>query len=73
VSSVKYEVESYIPEDAIPHSHRRENLKSYTLNPYSSLNVRNQVSRRYKATGKIVVHYILIFTLSEDKRSWTKL
>jgi hypothetical protein len=29
VSPVKYELEFYIPEDAILHSHRRENLKSY--------------------------------------------
>jgi hypothetical protein len=28
VSTVKYELGSYIPEDGIPHSHRRENLKS---------------------------------------------
>jgi hypothetical protein len=26
---VKYELRSYIPEDDILHSHRRENLKSY--------------------------------------------
>jgi hypothetical protein len=29
VSPVKYEQGFYIPEDDIPHSHRRENLKSY--------------------------------------------
>jgi hypothetical protein len=29
VSPVKYELGLYIPGDAIPHSHRRENLKSY--------------------------------------------
>jgi hypothetical protein len=29
VSPVKYELGFYIPEDAILHSHRRENLKSY--------------------------------------------
>jgi hypothetical protein len=29
VSPVKYELGSYIPEDGILHSHRRENLKSY--------------------------------------------
>jgi hypothetical protein len=29
VSPVKYELDFYIPEDAILHSHRRENLKSY--------------------------------------------
>jgi hypothetical protein len=30
MSPVKYGLCSYIPEDAILHSHRRENLKSYT-------------------------------------------
>jgi hypothetical protein len=29
MSSVKYELGFYIPEDDILHSHRRENLKSY--------------------------------------------
>jgi hypothetical protein len=29
VSYVKYELDSYISEDDILHSHRRENLKSY--------------------------------------------
>jgi hypothetical protein len=31
VSPVKYELGFYIPEDDILHSHRRENLKSVTL------------------------------------------
>jgi hypothetical protein len=31
VSPVKYKLGSYIPEDAILHSHRSENLKSYIL------------------------------------------
>jgi hypothetical protein len=30
MSPVKYELGFYIPEDDILHSHRRENLKSYT-------------------------------------------
>jgi hypothetical protein len=30
VSLVRYELGFYIAEDAILHSHRRENLKSYT-------------------------------------------
>jgi hypothetical protein len=29
MSPVRYELGVYIPEDDIPHSHRRENLKSY--------------------------------------------
>jgi hypothetical protein len=32
VSSVKYELGFYIPEDAILHSHCRDNLKSYKEN-----------------------------------------
>jgi hypothetical protein len=31
VSPVKYELEFYIPEDGILHSHCRENLKSYII------------------------------------------
>jgi hypothetical protein len=31
VFPVKYELDFYIPEDAILHSHRRGHLKSYTL------------------------------------------
>jgi hypothetical protein len=31
VSPVRYELEFYIPEDDILHSHRRENLKSYII------------------------------------------
>jgi hypothetical protein len=48
-----------------------------TLNMCSSLNMRNQVSHPYKATGKIIELYVLIFTFlysrREDKRfrtSW---
>jgi hypothetical protein len=29
MSPVKYELGFYIPGDGIPHSHRRENVKSY--------------------------------------------
>jgi hypothetical protein len=31
VSPVRYELDFYIPEDGILHSHRRENLKPYIL------------------------------------------
>jgi hypothetical protein len=31
VSAVRYELGFYIPEDGILHSHRRGNLKSYTV------------------------------------------
>jgi hypothetical protein len=36
VSAVKYELGFYIPEDGIPHSHRRENLKPYKPYKYIS-------------------------------------
>jgi hypothetical protein len=41
-----------IPEDDILHSHRRENLKSYTVMLCSSLNVRDHVSHPHKT-----IHY----------------
>jgi hypothetical protein len=34
----------------------------------SSLNVRDQVSHQYRTTGKIIVLYILIFTLVDNRR-----
>jgi hypothetical protein len=36
-SPVRYELEFYIPEDGIPHSHRHENLKSYIMNEMSAM------------------------------------
>jgi hypothetical protein len=35
VSLVKYELDFYIPEDSILHSHRREKLQSYSLHTRS--------------------------------------
>jgi hypothetical protein len=38
VSPVKYELGSYIPEDGILHSHRRDNLKPYmSLKTFTSI------------------------------------
>jgi hypothetical protein len=44
VSPVKYELGFYIPEDAILHSHCRENLKSYITLTGSTLSRRRNVS-----------------------------
>ncbi|PNF36932.1 hypothetical protein B7P43_G08055, partial [Cryptotermes secundus] len=43
-------------------------LFSNTLSLCSSLNIRDQVSHPYRTTGKIVVLYILIFTLLNSRR-----
>jgi hypothetical protein len=46
------------------------------LSLYSSLNIRDHVSHPYRTTRKIIVFYILTFTLfdgrREDRRSWTE-
>jgi hypothetical protein len=51
-------------------------LFSNTLSPYSSLNVRDQVSHPCRTTGKIIVLYIIISKFfdsrREDKRFWTE-
>jgi hypothetical protein len=51
-------------------------LFSNTLSPCSSLNVRDKVSHPYKTTVKIIVSYILIFTVLdsrlEHKKLWTE-
>jgi hypothetical protein len=43
-------------------------LFSNTLSQFSSLNVRDQVSRQWKTEGKVIVPYILIFTFLDSKR-----
>jgi hypothetical protein len=52
VSPVKYELGFYIPEDAILHSHRRENIKSYT----AALDV--SLTRYHAVTLRPTEHYI---------------
>jgi hypothetical protein len=54
---VKYELGFYIPEDDIPHSHRRENLKSYIASTGWTLYRRSNVSP---------VKYELGFYIPED-------
>jgi hypothetical protein len=49
VSPVRYELGFYIPEDAILHSHRRENLKSYiALTGWTLQRKRNVSPVRYE-------------------------
>jgi hypothetical protein len=57
VSSVKYELGFYIPEDGILHSHFRENLKSYIALTGWTLYRRRNVSP---------VRYELGFYIPED-------
>jgi hypothetical protein len=58
VSPVKYELGSYIPEDDILHSDRRENLKSYSLSQEDytfkvcSRYIRTMKYRRMKRTER---------------------
>jgi hypothetical protein len=50
-------------------------LLSNTLSLCSSLNVRDQVSHPYRTTGKIIVLYVLVFTLFDSRREdrfWTE-
>jgi hypothetical protein len=55
-TSVYYEtIRCCIPEDCPLQTHRREYLKSHMSEYPSSLAVRNQDSRPYKTTGKVIV------------------
>jgi hypothetical protein len=57
VFPVKYDLDFYIPEDGILHSHRRENLKSYIALTGWALQRRRNVSP---------VKYSLGFYIPED-------
>jgi hypothetical protein len=50
-----------IPEDAILHSHRRENLKSYNIH----ISVYNKISNNFY----FQVEYRMLHTLGRDKSS----
>jgi hypothetical protein len=51
VSPVKYELGFYIPDDGILHSHRRENLKSYSVKPYAvRLHIPKRAISEYRPT-----------------------
>jgi hypothetical protein len=57
MSPVKYELGFYIPEDGIPHSHRRGNLKSYIALTGGAL---------YRRCNVSPVKYELGFYIPED-------
>jgi hypothetical protein len=57
VSPVKYELGSYIPEDDILHSHRRENLNSDNQVYHSSTLAKKKCS--------ISMHYVSNFTIPD--------
>jgi hypothetical protein len=57
-----------IPQDGILHSHIRGNLKSYTINLCSPLNIRDQISHSYRPICKSIVFYILILKVLDSRR-----
>jgi hypothetical protein len=59
VSPVRYELGLYIPEDDIPHSHRRENLKSYFHGRCPPLNILKECD--VSGTGYFGIVHRLIF------------
>jgi hypothetical protein len=74
VSPVKYELSFYIPEDAILHSHRRENLKSYIKITGLDLQRRSNVSPvKYELRFYIPEDYILHSHCRENLKSYVAL
>jgi hypothetical protein len=57
---------SNIPEDGILHSHCRDNLKFYTCSLCFFFNIREWVLCIIRATGKIIVSYIIIFVFRQQ-------
>jgi hypothetical protein len=51
VSPVRYELDCYIPEGAILHSDRRENLKSYITCMFDKMNVTVPSEREKSVRG----------------------
>jgi hypothetical protein len=63
VSPVKYELGFYIPEDAILHSHRRENLKSLLFKAMLKVFFIKFIFRSFAVLPmKLVMHYTAVFT-----------
>jgi hypothetical protein len=71
VSPVRYELDFYIPEEDILHSHRHENLKSYIALTGSALYRRLNVSPvRYELDFYIPEDYILHSHRRENLKSY---
>jgi hypothetical protein len=67
VSPVRYELGVYIPEDAILHSHCRENLKSYTCFVLNRSNFREkclfQHSRNFPSAVDAVIELFELWAI----------
>jgi hypothetical protein len=71
VSPVRYELGFYIPEDAILHSHRRENLKSYiALTGWALKRRRNVSPMKYEVGFYIPEDAILYSHRRENLKSY---
>jgi hypothetical protein len=71
VSPVKYELDSYIPEDGILRNHRRGNLKSYiALTDWAQKRRRNVSPVRYELGSYIPEEGILHNHRRESLRSY---
>jgi hypothetical protein len=71
VSPVRYELGSYIPEDDILHSHRREDLKSYiALTGWTLLRRRNVSPVQYELGFYIPEDCIIHNDRSENLKSY---
>jgi hypothetical protein len=66
VSPVRYELGFYIQEDAILHSHRRENLKSYIALTGWTLYLRRNVSPVKYELGFYIPEYAILHSPSRE-------
>jgi hypothetical protein len=74
VAPVRYELGFYIPEDAIPHSYRRENLKSYiALTGWTLQRSRNVSALRHELGFYIPQGGILHSHRRENLKSYIEL